>query len=379
MDKLLTVTVDGEVLKFPFVWLRDNCLCEQCFHPTAKSRVYWSDLHLNIKPKEITEGKDSIQVTWEDGHESKFEYNWLKIRNFTPESQRKYDEVIYKPTKITWHGEEFNDICSKHDYNQIVKTDEALYNWLYKLSVYGVAIVKNTPNSETAIDAIIDRVAFIKRSHYGVKFVVQHISNTNNLAYLSNNLQMHTDLPYYEYGPGINILHCFVQTVSKGGENLLVDGHYIAKYIKKIHPEEYKLLTEVDIEWNDMGTEDGREFFKLYRAPIITLDKYGEIQRINFSVPQRSSHFLTPIENIEPWYRAYSLFLQLCHKFAGKFKSEQGDILVFDNIRLIHSRNGYVDNENNVRKLIGAYIDWDEIYCKLRCLTMKLGYNKGFN
>lgn len=379
MDKFLTITVDGEVLKFPFVWLRDNCLCEQCFHPTARSRTYWSDLHLNIKPKEIVQDKDSIQVTWEDEHKSNFKYNWLKIRSFTPEGQRKYDEVIYKPAKITWHGEEFNAICSNHDYNDIVKTDEALYNWLNKLAVYGVTIIKNTPNSETAIDAIIDRIAFTKRTHYGVKFVVQHTSNTNNLAYLSDNLQMHTDLPYYEYGPGINLLHCFVQTVGKGGENLLVDGHYIAKYIKKTHPVEYKLLTEVDIEWNDLGTEDGREFFKLYRAPIITLDKYGEVQRINFSVPQRSSHFLTPIELIEPWYRAYSLFLQLCHKFAGKFKSVQGDILVFDNIRLVHSRMGYVDNGNNVRKIIGAYIDWDEIYCKLRYLIMKLGYNKGMN
>lgn len=375
---MLTLTINGEILKFPFVWLRDNCLCEQCFHPTAKSRIYWSDLHLTIKPQEIAENKDSVQITWEDGHKSNYEYNWLKIRSFTTESQRKYAETVYKPPKITWHSEDFNAICSKHDYNEIVKTDDALYNWLYKLAVYGVTIIKNTPNSETAIDAIIDRVAFVKRTHYGAKFVVQHISNTNNLAYLSNNLQMHTDLPYYEYAPGIIILHCFVQTMSKGGENLLVDGHYIAKYIKKNHPKEYKLLTEVDIEWNDLGCEDGREFFKLYRAPMITLDKYGEVQRVNFSVPQRSSHFPAQIEDVEPWYKAYSLFLQLCHKFAGTFKSEQGDILVFDNIRLMHSRKGYVDNENNVRQLMGAYIDWDEIYCKMRCLAMKLEYNKGY-
>lgn len=378
MDKLLTLKINGEVLKFPFVWLRDNCLCEQCFHPIAKSRNHWSDSHLDIKPKEIAEWKDSVQVTWEDNHKSNYEYNWLKIRSFTTEHQRKYDEIIYKPPKITWHGEEFNSICSKHDYNEIVKTDEALYNWLYKLSQYGVAIIKNTPNSETAIDAIIDRIAFTKRTHYGVKFVVQHVANTTNLAYLSHSLPMHTDLPYYEHGPGTNILHCFVQTASEGGENLLVDGHYIAKYIKKNHPEEYRLLTEVDVEWSDIATEDGREFFKLTKAPIITLDKHGEVTRLNLSVSQRSSHFPTCIENVEPWYKAYKLMYELSRKFAGKFKSEQGDILVFDNIRLIHSRNGYVDNKNNVRKLFGAYVDWDEIYCRLRCLTVKLGYNKGF-
>jgi gamma-butyrobetaine dioxygenase len=34
--------------------------------------------------------------------------------------------------------------------------------------------------------------------------MVKHQPGTSNLAYTSGNLQMHTDLPYYDYKPGVS-------------------------------------------------------------------------------------------------------------------------------------------------------------------------------
>lgn len=372
-DKHLNVKINGEDLKFPYVWLRDNCQCEQCFHQSAKSRILdWRKFDLNITAKNVSENNDNLEVTWNDGHKSVFKHNWLKIRSFTAENRKKYDETIYKPKIIPWQGTEFDKVFTKHDYNEVINSDHALYEWLYNLSVYGVALIQNTPDSETAIDAVVKTIGFTKQTHYGVKFIVQNVANTSNVAYLSSNLQMHTDLPYYEYCPGVNLLHCLVQTKSEGGENLLSDCHFVADYMKKYHLEEYKLLTEVDIEWSDIGIEHGNEFYKLYRSPVICLDKNNEIIRINFSVPQRGSYIPTDLDTAVLWYKAHGLFLELNHQFSAKFKTKPGDILVFNNIRLLHGRNAYVDNNNNVRKLIGAYVDWDEIYSRLRCLTVKL-------
>ncbi|KAM3958621.1 gamma-butyrobetaine dioxygenase [Aphomia sociella] len=369
----LKLDILGKNLSFPYVWLRDNCQCEKCFHQSAKSRILdWSNFDVNVKPQDVVMDEYTVQVTWTDGHKSKYDLNWLKFRSFTTENQQMYKEAIYKPKKATWKGEDFQEICSKHDYKEILNSDRGLYNWLHKLSVYGVALIQNTPNSESSVDAVVERVGFTKRTHYGIKFVVQHVANTSNVAYLSSNLQMHVDLPYYEYCPGANLLHCLVQTKSYGGENLLSDGHYVAQYIKKNHPDQYKLLTEIDVEWSDIGIENSNEFFKLHRAPVICLDKAGDVTRINFSVPQRGSNFPCPIELVKPWYEAHGLFLALNHRFSAKFKTKEGDILVFDNIRLLHGRRAYEDNNNNVRKLIGAYLDWDEIYSRLRCLKVKL-------
>ncbi|XP_072938584.1 gamma-butyrobetaine dioxygenase-like [Epargyreus clarus] len=377
-DDFIQLEIKEELLKFPNVWLRDNCQCNQCYHPTAHSRILdWNKFNLDPKPVEVVKDENSVQVTWDDGHKSSYNLNWLQFRSFTPRHQKTYTETIYKPVKKVWHGSDFEKVCSKHDYNQILESDEALYNWLQDLSTYGIALIENTPDSETALDGIVNRVAFPRKTHYGFKFIVQHVTNTSNVAYLSSNLQMHTDLPYYEYCPGTNMLHCLVQTLGDGGENMLADCHYTAKYMAQHHPEQFKLLTETEVEWRDVGVEHGKEFFKLHRSPVICLDNHGEIVRINFSIPQRGSQFPGPIENVKPWYEAHSLFYELSHKFVAHFKTKAGNILVFDNIRVLHGRNQYEDKGDNVRKLIGAYVDWDEIYSKLRCLKVKLELEEG--
>ncbi|XP_041975210.1 gamma-butyrobetaine dioxygenase-like [Aricia agestis] len=375
-EDILDLNIHGEILKFPYVWLRDNCQCAECFHPTAKSRVVdWAKFNLDSKPKDVIKDENSLQVTWDDGHESRYKINWLKLRSFTDKHRKNYNDTIFKPTKKTWHGNNFQKILSKHEFSGIINDDKQLFKWIHDLSVYGVALIKNTPNKETALDSVVQKIGFPKKTHYGTNFIVQNVPNTSNVAYLNSNLQIHVDLPYYEYCPGVNMLHCLVQTSSRGGENLLSDGHYTAEYIKTYHPEQFKLLTDIDVEWSDIGTEQGNEFFKLHRAPVICLDKHGQIERINFSIPQRGSHFLGPIEVVKPWYKAHSLFFKLNMDFAAKFKTDAGDILVFDNIRLLHGRNQYEDKPNNVRKLIGAYVDWDEIYSRLRCLQLKYNHN----
>ncbi|XP_032529083.2 gamma-butyrobetaine dioxygenase-like [Danaus plexippus] len=370
---ILDLNIRGETYSFPHVWLRDNCQCDQCFHKFAQSRIIdWSKFNLNSFPKDVVKDENSVRITWDDGHISQYTTNWLLFRSFNRDKQQYYDNYIYKPEKIVWHGKEFSKICTKHDYKAIVETDEALYKWLYNLSTYGVALIENTPPSEHSMESIVDRIGFKKRTHYGHNFIVQNVPNTNNVAYLSSTLQLHTDLPYYEYCPGANLLHCLVQTNSKGGENLLSDCHYTARYMKQKHPDAYKLLTEVEVEWSDIGTEQGNEFYKLHRGPVICTDKHGDITRINFSIPQRGSYLPIPIELVKPWFEAHSMFFEFNTKFSANFKTKSGDILTFDNIRLLHGRNQYKDSAENVRKLIGAYVDWDEIYSRLRCLKVKL-------
>ena len=40
--------------KFPYVWLRDNCLCEKCHHPISHARnLYMKDLDLDVTPVDV--------------------------------------------------------------------------------------------------------------------------------------------------------------------------------------------------------------------------------------------------------------------------------------------------------------------------------------
>ncbi len=54
---------DGSVENFPAVWLRDNCQCEQCFHPVSKARkALMKDLDFDIRPKDVWVEKGEVRA-----------------------------------------------------------------------------------------------------------------------------------------------------------------------------------------------------------------------------------------------------------------------------------------------------------------------------
>ena len=73
-----------------------------------------------------------------------------------------------------------------------------------------------------------------------------------------------------------------------------------------------------------------------------------------------------------PWYRANAHFVRLANEQSVRFKTEPGDVLTFNNLRMLHGRTGYDDTENNVRHIVGGFVDWDIIYSKLRVLKKAL-------
>lgn len=95
------------------------------------------------------------------------------------------------------------------------------------------------------------------------------------------------------------------------------------------------------------------------------MDREGNVERINQSIPQRDSFFNIDLEDVDRWYAALMKFIKIINEESVKFKKNPEHILAFSNIRLIHGRTGYVDSSSNVRHLVGAFLDWDEIYSRL--------------
>jgi gamma-butyrobetaine dioxygenase len=221
------------------------------------------------------------------------------------------------------------------DFTKILETDLELYKWLRSLTVNGIATITGVPESEWEARKIADRVGFIRKTHYGEEFMVKAKDATSNVAYLSANLQMHTDLPYYEYVPGVNLLHCLVQSKSGGAQNLLIDGFYVADKLKREHPKEYKLLSTVLIDWSDIGEED-TSFHSLYRAPMICTDYDGNFMRINHSIPQRDSLFSVPLEDVQEWYKALSLFIKIVYDESVMLKTDEGGKCLNECLRMFH-------------------------------------------
>lgn len=49
-------------LKYPLVWLRDNCQCDECFNPKMQSRtITWTNFDINCAPKQLASHAALVQ------------------------------------------------------------------------------------------------------------------------------------------------------------------------------------------------------------------------------------------------------------------------------------------------------------------------------
>ena len=94
----------------------------------------------------------------------------------------------------------------------------------------GISLVKKMPPTVDTLNFLCYRIGFPKTTHYGTHFVVKSKQDANNVAYTTNTLDMHTDLPYYLYKPGVQFLHCIEQYNVIGGENEFTDAVFIPWY-----------------------------------------------------------------------------------------------------------------------------------------------------
>jgi len=365
-DEVVLKEDDKEELRFPHVWLRDNCQCPSCFHRTSNSRIIdIEQFDFDTSPTDVLLKDSCLLVSWPDSHHSRYSLPWLLARQFTPHNQHDWLDS-YKPLPRSWTAYQFKQILQRYQYQNILNSDEVLLQWLKSLSVEGVALVEGAGTKTGRLQPLADRVAFLKQTYYGETFTVKAKPGATNVAYLSGSLQLHTDLPYYHYKPGVNMLHCIVQGSWGGGESQLVDGLSVCEWLREEHPHHYWILSTVPVVWEDRVVEGGRHYHAIHRAPVIC-EEAGEVVRINWSQVQRGSHFPVPIDQVTAWYRALQMFITRVHDQQSRvfYKLNPGEILTFNNMRVLHGRSTYEGD----RHLEGGYIDWDFVYSRIRVLS----------
>ena len=77
-------------------------------------------------------------------------------------------------------------------------------------------------------------------------------------------------------------------------------------------------------------------------------------------------------------YRALRLFTAHCRsdRFLCKTPFSAGDLVLFDNRRMLHGRDSF-DPQSGIRRLEGCYLDRDELLSRLRVLARKARASAG--
>ena len=203
----------------PF-WLRERVNGEKFVDKSTQQRLFDpTQLQENIQIKNLSLCDDFLEVNFNDGASTKIAVIDI-FKEFSSINEIKQIE------KIKWDSSFSEQNTFGFDEN-LFETEE-MYKALINFYQYGFVIFKNVPTRDNFIVKFANSIGSVRRTNFGEFFNVQSKLNPNDLAYTSLNLAPHTDNPYRNPVPCIQILQCIENEVT-GGLSTLVDGYTVSE------------------------------------------------------------------------------------------------------------------------------------------------------
>lgn len=367
--KTVSVTWDDHrQSRFHALWLRDNCACPECRHPTALERQWLfvdTPGPFLVSAAMLTSGGavDIEFVVPKPGapHTSRFDAGWLRHHSYADWARRERSM-----RRKLWDADLESDI-PRFEHGAVMKDDAVLRRWLEALRDVGVTLVVNAPPVHGEGRRIAERIGFVRETNFGDIFDVESKPDPNASAYTAIGLEPHTDLANIAYPPDYQLLFCIAND-AEGGGSVLVDGFRVAEELQHVDEEAFSLLTSepVAFRFHDRSCD------LRHRSPVIERDRDGELLRIRFNNWLRCAPDL-PEAVMEDFYRALATFWRLLRdrRFQLRPRLEAGEMLAFDNRRVLHGRDPFAPQTGR-RHFQGCYIDRDNIESRLRLLARHL-------
>jgi len=338
---------DGHIELLHPLWLRERCRDPASIDPRTQQRLQDpSDFEPDLKLSAVSQPSAGVfQVTFSDGHQASFsaadiiDEAALAPGGHDIPAARLWDGSLAELPRARWRAE---------------ASDADLASWVESFLTFGFIIFQGVPTEPGMVLKVGAQFGFTRETNFGALFNVRSTPNANDLAYTSIALDPHTDNPYRTPVPGIQLLHCLVNETS-GGLSTLVDGFAVAQALRTQEPEAFRILSTTPVRFKYLDTDTELTA----SAPPIELDVTGGLKAIHFS-PRLDFVPLFPRAQLEAYYRARCSFDQRLRAadFEIRFLLGDGDLVMFDNCRLLHGRTGFNPAEG-LRHLQGCYIDID--------------------
>ena len=350
-NSVICSTSDNEVEIHP-LWLRERASEARFLHEHTKQRLYEpSNLILDLSIESAKLKDDVLIVEFSDQEKCQFDLSKL-----TDEIEKNGKDTNLSLWDAAWEGVP----TATYESDGF---EELLYGLLKDFWQYGAVVLESVPIEEVSILDIANSIGSVRPTNFGVYFVVEPMLNPNDLAYTDRQLAPHTDNPYRQPVPCVQLLLCIRNEV-QGGETILVDGFNVAERIRRNKPELFASLTKTLVRFR---FEDENTILE-NRGELIELDREGEIKQVRYS-PRLDYVPLHDQREMSMFYQARQEFASLCgsSEYRQELRLRRGDLLMFDNYRVLHGRKEY-NQTHGERILHGCYIDYDSTGGKLRHL-----------
>ena len=374
-DGGLELEANGFALRFPAVWLRDNCPCAECLDPDSGQKLKdIAELPAGLVVRAAEDTGESVVVTYTpDGHRSVFSRSWLAAHALEGDDdgdgRTEDDKELWRPADLDPAAGRLPEGSWPRYLADPANRARALDAVLRQ----GFVLLHDVPAEPGMVLEVAASFGFVRETNYGRLFDVQVEPRPGNLAYTSRRILPHTDNPYRDPVPTVQLLHCLcaavkgdgeVRKLYAGGETGLVDGFAVARELRAMDREAFDLIagTPVPFGYRDKSTE--------LRAsqPLIQLSPRGRIRGIRFN--NRSAGPLRlPYAEVTAFYTAYRRWAELLAQPERQLnlRLAPGDCLIFDNTRILHARTAF--SVTGGRHLQGCYADLDGLASTLAVLT----------
>jgi gamma-butyrobetaine dioxygenase len=353
---------DDTAFEIPALWLREKTQDPAATDTLTQQRLF--DSHLIDPDIELSSVESmSTNAAWlsfTDGHRALYQSDLIL---------NEIQGTNSYPEPVSWDCELNQDLI-RHDWRQMTN-DYAFSEALTAYLKYGFIILSNVPNTPEQVLDVGAKFGYVKETNFGKYFEVYSKPEANDLAYRSVRLGPHTDNPYRDPVPGIQLLHCLVNETT-GGLSTLVDSIKVVDTLMSEDLSGYIMLknTPVRFRFVDKGIE-----LTTQRAMIHT-DETGKTLGVHYS-PRLDSLPLLSASNAKAFHKARKRLAELFnhHDYELKFKLLAGELMLFDNSRVLHGRTSYDPTEGH-RHLQGCYIDLDGPRERFSAITKRLRVNQ---
>lgn len=275
----------------------------------------------------------------------------------------------------------------------------AFWDVVIDLCRLGIVYLRDVPRSEDAVERITLRIASIRETFYGRTFDVRAKPDAENVAYTSGYLGLHQDLCYLSPPPKIQVLHC-LDNSCRGGESLFSDGERAGRLLWPYVTSSLKLAPLAD---HKVPYRYDKHGYLYYHARSVIAhehdngdghntpghsdggggggyDRRGGFAGVYWSPPfqgRYDQHHAAASSlgmDLKEWIAPARVFEELINSSDAvySYKMQEGECVLFDNLRVMHGRNAFDTTKDKAgggggggtRWLRGAYIAAEDFYSR---------------
>ena len=363
-------------------WLRERCTSPLSVQSSTKQPLHqphefaWP---MEIESALVDESEGALRVKFSDGHESVYDARDLELEVKSPAAVGVQVRDIALPQPELWTGSlsperfAYSDIVlgieNKTEATQEVDS-KMMMKLMKRLLTHGHAVITGAPARNMEVSRFAQCItqfpgdSTVRSTNWGQVFNVLNVpdSGRKDLAYTSAALPPHVDNPYRDPNPGYQLLHALENKCHTTGGSFAVDGFEVCRQLREEDPDMFRVLCQVPCRWENDGG-DGSSALFFWGPHIAVNSSSGQVEQIRYS-PKSGGYApaLKDESTMDLFYRARRRFAELLNDEGNKshFRLEEGEIWIFNNLRVLHGRNEFDPTEGR-RHFQGAYIDVDGI------------------